>query len=387
MSHPFQFLAVAPGGSHVFASAKNEVQVFDAALGARVGHWVDDLDLLATIKLQRESSEDPAVKRQKIPVPGPGAPRTYNYIRAMGVHGTHFVATTDSDKAVVVFAVDYAAANCLTLVKRQVMPKRPCVVRLVDDAVLIGDKFGDVYRVGLDSEVVEPKTLEPLLGHVLMLTDMVVASNRVITADRDEHVRVLRYPKAYVIERFLFGHTAFVSSLCLAGEWLVTSGGDDFVCLWKWQLETTPACTLPVKDWVLPYLGEFHHTPERFQTEEEKLGTVAKEMSVVKVVSVDAHTLVMLVEHTLALFVLKLGEDGQLSQGAVVDTGAVVVDIVAEAGKVYAAVEDELLVKVFGAKGESFELVASAAPQSSVDSEDPFPLYHTAALRKRQEWA
>lgn len=91
---------------------------------------------------------------------------------------------------------------------------------------------------------------ELLLGHVSMLTDLIAAADTIpgrstreyiITADRDEHVRVSRgRPQAHVIEHFCFGHTQFVSKLCLAGaDYLVSGGGDDFLLAWDWATGST----------------------------------------------------------------------------------------------------------------------------------------------------
>jgi tRNA (guanine-N(7)-)-methyltransferase subunit TRM82 len=83
---------------------------------------------------------------------------------------------------------------------------------------------------------------ELLFGHVSMLTDIVYATangrSYIITADRDEHIRVSRgtVEQAHIIEGFCHGHDAFVSRLCLAGpELLVSGGGDPYLCVWDWQ--------------------------------------------------------------------------------------------------------------------------------------------------------
>ncbi|KAK7521666.1 tRNA methyltransferase-like protein [Phyllosticta citriasiana] len=108
------------------------------------------------------------------------------------------------------------------------------------------------------------KTKEPLkfkhellLGHVSMLTDVAgitldqqdlnTASNEpasksqksrsyLLTADRDEHVRVSRgQPQTHVIEGFCLGHKDFVSKICFASaQVLVSGGGDDELFVWDW---------------------------------------------------------------------------------------------------------------------------------------------------------
>lgn len=176
------------------------------------------------------------------------------------------------------------------------MPRRPSSIALTSDdsTILCGDKFGDVYALpllpGPDDELpsapaIDPpeqqkialpaatvltvhsgrnrKTLEEqlkqkakappkpkeaatfkhdlLLGHVSMLTDLVYAKvgNRsyIITADRDEHIRVSRgQPQAHIIEGFCFGHEEFVSRLCLTQSGLLVSGGGDAeLYVWDWQ--------------------------------------------------------------------------------------------------------------------------------------------------------
>ncbi|EME79618.1 uncharacterized protein MYCFIDRAFT_216506 [Pseudocercospora fijiensis CIRAD86] len=182
------------------------------------------------------------------------------------------------------------------------MPKRPCAVQVMPDnaTILVGDKFGDVYSLPLipatmgDHEEADAtpadSTPQPthafrvaaseltvhskrnrmaleaqmkqknftarkdplqfdhklLLGHVSMLTDMryvlkeVEGQHRgyILTADRDEHIRVSRAPPhAHIIEGFCLGHAQFVSKICQVGssDLLVSGGGDDWIGVWKWS--------------------------------------------------------------------------------------------------------------------------------------------------------
>lgn len=180
----------------------------------------------------------------------------------------------------------------------RVMPKRPCALTVTDDGstIIAADKFGDVYllpllvlkdeegaRVNPPTQKVNigiskpfmpaandltvhsqrnlkalqnqmrqtnkaPEKSEPtfehtlLLGHVSMLTDVVLAiqgdRRYIITADRDEHIRISRsIPQAHIIEGFCLGHTEFVSRVCSPKErpdLLISGGGDDDLFVWRW---------------------------------------------------------------------------------------------------------------------------------------------------------
>lgn len=183
------------------------------------------------------------------------------------------------------------------------MPKKPCAIVISPDdkSIYSADKFGDVYSLPLiptvedyaefqsrTKKLVEPK-IEPaahettvhtkanlrslesqlkqaqkgkplskpketldfphelLLGHVSLLTDLLVATIKpdessekprtyLITSDRDEHIRISRGPpQAYVIEGFCLGHHEFINKLCLAEPGLLVSGGgDDELLVWDW---------------------------------------------------------------------------------------------------------------------------------------------------------
>lgn len=176
------------------------------------------------------------------------------------------------------------------------MPKRPSALALTPDAqtILCADKFGDAYSLPLVPgeyvKRVETKQYQPaatsltvhtkrnlesleqqkrqaekaksaeeepslnfehqaILGHVSMLTDLVSVSvpgdspasrprSYILTADRDEHIRVSRgVPQAHVIEQYCLGHTAVITKLCVpswAPEVLISGGGDGYLLVWNW---------------------------------------------------------------------------------------------------------------------------------------------------------
>ena len=196
------------------------------------------------------------------------------------------------------------------------MAKRPCAIALTPDErnIICADRHGDVYslplmwdqdawdagkterlksperrrRLAADHTTVHSKKnlqalehqekqkkeenadpREPamdfehdlLLGHVSMLTDVAVAEIEVsdkkrcyiLTADRDEHIRLSRAPpQSYVIEGFLLEHEELVNKLhvpCWDHKILVSGGGDDEVLVWDW-LENRIRHRLDVKSHV-----------------------------------------------------------------------------------------------------------------------------------------
>jgi tRNA (guanine-N(7)-)-methyltransferase subunit TRM82 len=80
------------------------------------------------------------------------------------------------------------------------------------------------------------------LGHVSMLTAVALAEREgrryILTADRDEHIRVSRYlPQAHIIEGFCLGHREFIGDLAIPTgrpEVLVSGGGDEDLFVWDW---------------------------------------------------------------------------------------------------------------------------------------------------------
>lgn len=179
------------------------------------------------------------------------------------------------------------------------MPKRPSAVAIGPDSqILCADKFGDVYSLplipsgapvvsssrptpkprthpaaneltvhskrNLNALEAQKKHLEKAqlekgdaeakpdvpdfevtlqLGHVSMLTALVLAEREgrryIVTADRDEHIRVSRYiPQAHVIENFCMGHKDFVGALVVPssrGDVLISGGGDADLYVWNWH--------------------------------------------------------------------------------------------------------------------------------------------------------
>lgn len=433
MKHPFQIVITDKSGKHLFVSVKNTLRVYDLEDGKTVGSWVDTVDIFTPLKKQQEEkikklqaeaaesaeteSDDSkklktnssgAIKIPKIPVPGPGAPPIYNYIRSLSLSPDEkfLIGTTDSDKAAIIFEIDFTKENCLNLIKRQIIPKRPCAVSIDEQTLIVADKFGDVYCIPIDNVDVDEKSLSPILGHVSMLSEVLITSYNgkkfVLTGDRDEHIKISNYPKAYVVKSWLFGHREFVSSLHIPDfdpSLLISGGGDEFICLWKWY-DNKLLTKFQLRDILEPFLTEEHFPPERFRTE-----TSPKEIAISKILTYqsplsNSKYIIVLCENTKCLNVLKLGDDYSVSHFQTLQLSNSLTDICLDAkneqiiGALDTESEDSLLeFYKFNNKDEleiydNSEVVRNISTGNECDVEsrsDFYPLYYINSLRKRSD--
>lgn len=430
MKHPFQILVADKNGEHLFVGVKNHVLVYRLSDGALVGSWVDTVDLQSVqeqkFKEKRkeeaakeqtkegspEDSEQPKKKAKtnkkepKVPVPGPGAPTIYNYIRSLTLtrNEKYLIGTTDSDKAAVLFEIDFGDENCLKLVKRQVFPKRPCAVSTTmdDSDLIVADKFGDVYSLPIDgAEPLDEKALVPILGHVSMLSDVLVAEHDkrqyILTGDRDEHIKITNYPKSYVVKHWLFGHHEFVSCLHICefdDDLLISGGGDDYLVLWKWFTKENLA-QVDLRSLVQPFLTEEHLPPARFLADDSPM-----EISVAKVATCTINgirLIVVLCENTKCLLTFEVKEDFSVEHKQTLSSEHKLVDFVIVKNTIYAAIDtesDDELLELFKFNDSSIlehtssDIIKkiSVASDCEVESRaDFYPLYYISSLRKRSE--
>lgn len=357
MKHPFHSIKLSTDGKSLYAASVSSLQKFDLTNGKLVATYnvvepktQEDKKEEKEEEKSKEETTATSPPRKKVKIDeksvaetkkteinsstaGEG-PKCVRYIR-LSRNGEYVILITTDNKSVVVLN-----ANDLSLVSKRTFPKRPSVVTTTfdDSNLIVGDKFGDVYSVPLTStdSVIAPSdgktedqaSIDPILGHVSMLTDAEIVSHKeadqeeeffILTADRDEHIRVSRYPKAYLIERWLFGHDEFVSTIVIpswAPDLVISGGGDDNIYLFRWDVRTKEDEESPLLDKIdiRQYVGkyltpEFHSAPLRKkdtkEIEEKKKKTL--ELTVAKIVLVEKYQqLVVHCEATNALVVLKL---------------------------------------------------------------------------------
>ncbi|CAF0861196.1 unnamed protein product [Adineta ricciae] len=117
--------------------------------------------------------------------------------------------------------------------------KRASALDLTNDFLLIADKSGDVYQTDLSTTNNVTLTGENcLMGHLSMLLDVAFVRTNdeqeyILTADRDEKIRLSHYPNAYNIEGYCLGHTEFVSHVKLIdSNRILSASGDGTLRLW-----------------------------------------------------------------------------------------------------------------------------------------------------------
>lgn len=284
MKHPFHSIITDSEAKYLYGAFAERVQKFSIATGKLEAEYILPGSTGSAVteavdsppRKKTKTDENGGVKEEKSSEgnkqEGPKAIRQILFSR-----DEKYIIATESKSVLILDALD------LSLFSERTFPKRPSAVDTsVDDKdLLVGDKFGDVYSVPLlskdalvlsSSEAArdaQSSSIEPILGHVSMLVDLTVAENDgkqyVITADRDEHIRVSNYPKSFVIERWLFGHTEFVSALCVlpwAKDTLISAGGDDFVAVWNWVTGELIQ-KFDIRSLIIDHLTEEFHTALR----------------------------------------------------------------------------------------------------------------------------
>ncbi|XP_025719301.1 tRNA (guanine-N(7)-)-methyltransferase non-catalytic subunit WDR4 isoform X2 [Callorhinus ursinus] len=147
--------------------------------------------------------------------------------------GSYFALTDDSKRLILFRTKPWQCLSVRTVVRRCTA----LTFMASEEKLLVADKSGDVYSFS----VLEPQGCGKLeLGHLSMLLDVAVSPDDryVLTADRDEKIRVSWAAAPHSIESFCLGHTEFVSRIFVVPdhpELLLSSSGDRTLRLWEYR--------------------------------------------------------------------------------------------------------------------------------------------------------
>ncbi|KAJ3560198.1 hypothetical protein NP233_g10997 [Leucocoprinus birnbaumii] len=175
------------------------------------------------------------------------------------------------------------------------LPKRPTGLAFTKDSqtILVSDKFGDVFSYPFDfvpprtkpvhdefSSHENPSDGQLVLGHASPLNAFLLTNDEkyIITADRDEHIRVSWYPQGYNIEMYCLGHRKYVSAIHIpsfATETLISGGGDPSLKLWDWM---SGQCTseIPIWEAVEPFVLMKSDKRKNSEEDDEEGGSAQK---------------------------------------------------------------------------------------------------------------
>ncbi|KAK6517504.1 tRNA (guanine-N(7)-)-methyltransferase non-catalytic subunit trm82 [Arthrobotrys megalospora] len=272
--------------------------------------------------------------------------------------------TTLEDKTLRLLSLD-----TLEVVKEWVLHKRPSAITLTPATILVGDKFGDVfsYKIPTPSELEEATEGKLLLGHVSLLTTLTTATSPplhgntqngssgdvkkyIITADRDEHIRITNYPLTHAIHGFCLGHTAFVNRLLITKDnLLVSGGGDDWLGLWDWKAGKL----LQQVDIKTPVDAMLNHEDAKALTEklrgynkkrkrrEEGEPEVDVTIAVTEIAEVNGREVVVVLEGVPAILRYRYTNDGKLDFAGYIKTTGSVTSLSVHGPRIYFGVDSE----------------------------------------------
>lgn len=131
----------------------------------------------------------------------------------------------------------YETKGCRLLSNRTLARAASRVRFAPNNDIVVADKAGDayLYPTGRPTE-----NGAWILGHLSMLLDVLVTRDTryILTADREEKIRVSMFPNCYNIAAYCLGHARFVTNITELphrGNVLLSCGGDGVLGLWDYR--------------------------------------------------------------------------------------------------------------------------------------------------------
>ncbi|XP_008178084.1 tRNA (guanine-N(7)-)-methyltransferase non-catalytic subunit WDR4 isoform X3 [Chrysemys picta bellii] len=146
-----------------------------------------------------------------------------------------YFALTDDNKRLVLFRTK-PCWECLS-VRSVVRRCTSLIITAAEDKILVADKSGDVYSYS----ITEPQKAGKIeLGHLSLLLDVALSPDDqyILTADRDEKIRVSLTRAPHNIISFCLGHREFVSRIFVIPnhpDLMLSASGDCTLRLWEYK--------------------------------------------------------------------------------------------------------------------------------------------------------
>ncbi|KAL6931370.1 hypothetical protein ACO0R3_002833 [Hanseniaspora guilliermondii] len=285
LKHPVQKLASNHKGDLLYTLVKDTFQVYQISSNTinKIFEYKDTYKVESTHN--EVSSEEPPVKKNKKSKkasnyqPNKHQLENYEFLRYLNVSpcGEYIFVISDFDKSVLIFnQVSSDDTYTYSLVKKQSFPKRPNCLVSTDKLLFVGDKFGDVYEIDYKtSETINVEGMKPILGHVGLLTKLEILEYEnkklLMSCDRDEHIKLSHIPQSFIINKYLYGHKEFISTVVKIGDYVLSSGGDSFIMLSNWKtgelVTKFEYLSLIEETDIIP---EIHNALDRFQKKGEE---------------------------------------------------------------------------------------------------------------------
>ncbi|KAJ2745688.1 tRNA (guanine-N(7)-)-methyltransferase non-catalytic subunit trm82 [Coemansia sp. BCRC 34301] len=246
--------------------------------------------------------------------------------------------------------------------------------------LVTADKFGDAHLVATSHTDEKPKLL---LGHVSILYAIAFTFSDkplVLTCDRDEKLRVSKYPNAYNIQSFGLGHTEFVTTVAaarFAPDSAVTGSGDGTLRLWG-----TSSGDLVQTVELSKHLAKYYESGAAIRgtnTFDDRTAA-ADRYGVLRVRAIDAvEAFVAVVERIPAVIVFPFSQ-GKLAEPQVIDIALPPTDVAVLGDRLvvsYAPVADGELVSALKHDGSGFvtddELTAALSANVATKETETVP--------------